>query len=115
MRALLLLPLLALVGCQSESADVSVTAPAGATVAADAGETSVVVVGDPVGDVAAVTTADLVAEALLRRGLVPRTFGAGHPLAGHLRVTVRSAEEDDRLIEAAREIEHGRPIEEATA
>ena len=63
MRALLLLPLLALVGCQSESTDVSVTAPAGATVAADAGETSVVVVGDPVGDVAAVTTADLVAEA----------------------------------------------------
>ena len=56
-----------------------------------------------------------VAEALLRRGLVPRTFGAGHPLAGHLRVTVRSAEEDDRLIDAAREIEHGRPVEEATA
>ena len=30
-----------------------------------------------------------VAEALLRRGLVPRTFGAGHPLADHLRLTVR--------------------------
>ena len=30
-----------------------------------------------------------VAEALLRRGLVPRTFGAGHPLAHCLRVTVR--------------------------
>jgi len=60
-----------------------------------------------------------VAEALLRRGLVPRTFGAGHPLAAHLRVTVRSAEEDDRLIQAAREIEveHGqtRANEEATA
>ncbi|MFI5227291.1 MAG: aminotransferase class I/II-fold pyridoxal phosphate-dependent enzyme, partial [Candidatus Limnocylindrales bacterium] len=43
-----------------------------------------------------------VAEALLRRGLVPRTFGAGHPLADHLRITVRSPEQDDRLIDAAR-------------
>jgi histidinol-phosphate aminotransferase len=42
-----------------------------------------------------------VAEALLRQGLVPRTFGAGHPLADHLRLTVRSPEEDDRLIAAA--------------
>jgi histidinol-phosphate aminotransferase len=42
-----------------------------------------------------------VAEALLRQGLVPRTFAAGHPLADHLRLTVRSAEEDDRLIAAA--------------
>lgn len=44
------------------------------------------------------------AEALLRRGLVPRTFGAGHVLADHLRVTVRDRDENDRLIEAAREI-----------
>src|SRR4029077_3752273 len=44
-----------------------------------------------------------VAEALLARGLVPRTFGAGHPLAHCLRLTVRSEDEDDRLIEAARE------------
>ena len=29
------------------------------------------------------------ATGLLRRGLVPRTFGADHPLAGHLRFTVR--------------------------
>jgi histidinol-phosphate aminotransferase len=43
-----------------------------------------------------------VAEALLRRGLVPRTFGAEHPLADHLRITVRSPEQDDRLIDAAR-------------
>jgi histidinol-phosphate aminotransferase len=42
--------------------------------------------------------------ALMRRGLVPRTFGHGHPLAHCLRVTVRDAAEDDRLIEAAREI-----------
>jgi histidinol-phosphate aminotransferase len=44
------------------------------------------------------------AEGLLRRGLVPRTFPATHPLADHLRLTVRDAAEDDRLIAAAREI-----------
>jgi len=43
-------------------------------------------------------------EGLLQRGLVPRTFPAGHPLAGHLRLTVRAAAENDRLIEAARAI-----------
>jgi histidinol-phosphate aminotransferase len=43
----------------------------------------------------------LVAEGLLRRGLVPRTFGAGHPLAASLRLTVRDAEGNDRLIEVA--------------
>jgi histidinol-phosphate aminotransferase len=42
-----------------------------------------------------------VAERLLGQGLVPRTFAAGHPLADHLRLTVRSTEEDDRLIAAA--------------
>lgn len=42
-----------------------------------------------------------VAEALLRRGLVPRTFGPGHPLADHLRLTVRNPDENDRLIAAA--------------
>jgi histidinol-phosphate aminotransferase len=45
-----------------------------------------------------------VAEGLLRRGLVPRTFGAGHPLADHLRVTIRDAAENDRLLAAAREL-----------
>ncbi|HVA85117.1 MAG TPA: histidinol-phosphate transaminase [Candidatus Saccharimonadales bacterium] len=45
-----------------------------------------------------------VAEGLLRRGLVPRTFPAEHPLSDCLRVTVRAAHEDDRLIEAALEI-----------
>ena len=44
------------------------------------------------------------AEALLVRGLVPRTFGPDHPLADCLRLTVRSAQENDRLIAAAREI-----------
>ena len=42
------------------------------------------------------------AETLLRRGLVPRTFGAGHPLADSLRLTVRDRDENDRLIDAAR-------------
>ena len=41
------------------------------------------------------------AETLLGRGLVPRTFGAGHPLASRLRLTVRDPHENDRLIAAA--------------
>jgi histidinol-phosphate aminotransferase len=45
-----------------------------------------------------------VAEGLLRRGLVPRTFGAGHPLRARLRLTVRAADENDRLIAAASEL-----------
>jgi histidinol-phosphate/aromatic aminotransferase/cobyric acid decarboxylase-like protein len=44
------------------------------------------------------------AEGLLARGLVPRTFGADHPLAGHLRFTVRDEAEDDRLIAAFTEL-----------
>jgi histidinol-phosphate aminotransferase len=42
-----------------------------------------------------------VAEGLLSRALVPRTFGAGHPLNSYLRLTVRDPHENDRLIEAA--------------
>jgi len=45
-----------------------------------------------------------VAESLLERGLVPRTFPAGHLLASCLRLTVRNEEQDDRLIAAAREL-----------
>lgn len=45
-----------------------------------------------------------VAERLMRRGLVPRTFGADHPLAHCLRVTVRADHENDRLIDTARAI-----------
>ncbi len=44
------------------------------------------------------------AEALLHKGLVPRTFGADHPFLDCLRLTVRSAAENDRLIDAARGI-----------
>ena len=46
-----------------------------------------------------------VATGLLRRGLVPRTFGAGHPLAHALRLTIRDRTGNDRLIAAAQEIE----------
>jgi histidinol-phosphate aminotransferase len=55
-------------------------------------------------DFASPERAAAVAEALLRRGLVPRTFPAGHPLAHCLRLTVRNEEQDDRLIAAAREL-----------
>jgi histidinol-phosphate aminotransferase len=48
--------------------------------------------------------AEAAAEALLKKGLVPRTFGAGHPFTDCIRLTVRSAAENDRLIEAARGI-----------
>jgi histidinol-phosphate aminotransferase len=51
-----------------------------------------------------VDRAAAVAEALLRRGLVPRAFPDTHPLADHLRVTVRNTEQNDRLIAAALDI-----------
>ncbi len=44
------------------------------------------------------------ASGLLRRGLVPRTFPAGHPLAHGLRLTIRDRAGNDRLIAAARAI-----------
>lgn len=46
-----------------------------------------------------------VAEGMLRRGLVPRTFGSGHPLTHCLRLTIRDRAGNDRLIDAARAIE----------
>lgn len=49
-------------------------------------------------------TADAVAEELLRRGLIPRTFPAGHPLNHCIRLTVRNPAQDDRMVDAAREI-----------
>jgi histidinol-phosphate aminotransferase len=58
-------------------------------------------------DLGSVDRAAAAAEALLERGLVPRTFPESHPLADHLRLTVRSPQENDRLIEAARDLEAG--------
>jgi histidinol-phosphate aminotransferase len=55
-------------------------------------------------DLATAARSEAAGNALMARGLVPRTFGHGHPLAHCLRVTVRDPGEDDRLIEAAREI-----------
>ncbi len=51
--------------------------------------------------------AELVAQGLLSRGLVPRTFAADHPLAGHLRFTVRDEAQDDVLLAALAEIVAG--------
>jgi histidinol-phosphate aminotransferase len=48
--------------------------------------------------------ADVVAESLLQRGLIPRTFQSGHPLDHCIRLTVRNVDQDDRMIAAAREI-----------
>jgi histidinol-phosphate aminotransferase len=45
-----------------------------------------------------------IATGLLQRGLVPRTFPGGHPLAHALRLTIRDRAGNDRLIAAAREI-----------
>ncbi len=42
-----------------------------------------------------------VAEGLLRQGVVPRTFPAGHPCAAMLRLSVRDPDQNDRLIAAA--------------
>jgi histidinol-phosphate aminotransferase len=56
-------------------------------------------------DFATSERAAAVATGLLRRGLVPRTFGAGHPLAHALRLTIRDRVGNDRLIAAAHEIE----------
>ena len=55
------------------------------------------------------------ADGLLRQGLVPRTFSAGHPLADHLRFTVRAPAEDDRLIAALADIVPALPHPAASA
>ncbi|HET7029305.1 MAG TPA: aminotransferase class I/II-fold pyridoxal phosphate-dependent enzyme [Candidatus Limnocylindrales bacterium] len=55
-------------------------------------------------DFATPERAALVATGMLRRGLVPRTFPAGHPLAHALRLTIRDRAGDDRLIAAANEL-----------
>jgi len=54
-----------------------------------------------IGDQAA---AEAAAEHLLRNGIVPRTFGPANPLRGHLRLTVRSRTENERLLEAVRSL-----------
>lgn len=51
--------------------------------------------------------ADVAAEGLLSRGIIPRTFPAGHPLDHCIRLTVRNRDQDDRLVGAARELSTG--------
>ena len=51
-----------------------------------------------IGDTAA---ADKAADALLHSGIVPRTFGPANPLRGHLRLTVRTRAENERLLHVA--------------
>ena len=55
-------------------------------------------------DLGTAERAAAIATGLLRRGLVPRTFGAGHPLAHCLRLTIRDRTGNDRLIAAAQDI-----------
>lgn len=43
--------------------------------------------------------ADRAADALLHSGIVPRTFGPANPLRGHLRLTVRTRKENERLLD----------------
>ncbi len=58
-------------------------------------------------DLGSAERAHAIADGLLRRGLVPRTFGADHSLAGHLRFTVRDRAQDDLLLAALAEVEAG--------
>ncbi len=46
---------------------------------------------------------DVATDWLLRHGIVSRTFGPANPLRGHLRFTVRTREDDERLVSAVRE------------
>ena len=55
----------------------------------------------PAGARSAITTRPSdAADGLLRAGIVPRTFGPANPLRGHLRLTVRSRPENERLLDA---------------
>jgi histidinol-phosphate aminotransferase len=55
-------------------------------------------------DLGSPPAARAMASGLLARGLVPRTFGTDHPLAGHLRFTVRDEAQDGLLIAAFAEL-----------
>jgi histidinol-phosphate/aromatic aminotransferase/cobyric acid decarboxylase-like protein len=48
--------------------------------------------------------AERVTDVLLHKGIVPRTFGPANPLRGHLRLTVRTRVENERLLETIRNL-----------
>lgn len=52
--------------------------------------------------------ADQLNEALLRSGIVVRTFGPDSPLAGHLRFTVRNREQNERFLQVIKAWSAGR-------
>ena len=52
--------------------------------------------------------ADALNEALLRGGIVVRTFGPTSPLAGHLRFTVRNREQNERFLDVIQAWSDGR-------
>ena len=60
----------------------------------------------PIGSVAA---AEDLTETLLRAGIVTRTFGPANPIRGHLRLTVRTRAENERLLGALQTWQAGRP------
>jgi histidinol-phosphate aminotransferase len=55
-----------------------------------------------------VDAAEDITEVLLRAGIVTRTFGPANPLRGHLRFTVRTRAENERLLEVLRAWQAGR-------
>jgi len=55
-------------------------------------------------DLGSAVRAASVADGLCRAGLVPRTFPASHPLADHIRLTVRAPADDDRLLATMRSL-----------
>lgn len=48
--------------------------------------------------------AEEAADGLLRRGIVPRTFGPANPLRGQLRITVRGRQDNERLIKVVEQL-----------
>lgn len=48
--------------------------------------------------------AERATDALLHAGIVPRTFGPANPLRGHLRLTVRTRSENERLLQVVRRL-----------
>ncbi len=60
-------------------------------------------------DLESVDRAAAVAHGLLQAGIVPRTFPSGHPLADHLRLTVRDRADNDRLVAVAGKLDGAQP------